>query len=874
MERYRFTEQEKELLEHLQQPLAVYQFIDRRVVTLALSDGFCRLFGYTDREEAVRDMDHDMYRDTHPDDAGRVADAAVRFAEEDEPYDVVYRSRAKDGPGYRVIHARGEHVFTENGIRLAHVWYMDEGTYAGEDVSTDFQRSDPLNQVLTNALHEASILKSSRYDSLTGLPSMNYFFELAEAEKQAMTAAGEEAVLMYLDLNGMKYFNHRNGFAEGDRLLRAFAGVMARVFSHENCCHIGADRFAACSKKKGLEEQLRLFFQEAGKINGGNSLPVRVGIYPVTMEDVPVSMAYDRAKIACDTVRKTDASGFRYYNDRLRNEIRRRQYIQTHIDQAIAEKWIQVYYQPIVRAVSGKVCDEEALARWIDPSEGFLSPAEFIPYLEDGGMIYKLDLYVLEQVLEKIRNTRREGLSVVPHSINLSRSDFDACDMVEEIRKRVDDAGVSRDRISIEITESVIGSDADFIREQIVRFRELGFPVWMDDFGSGYSSLDVLQSIPFDLVKFDMSFMRKLDEGEKGRIILTNLMKMATSLQLDTVCEGVETEAQAHFLLEIGCSKLQGYHYCRPIPYSEILERNRLGIQIGYEDPSTSGYYSNVGQVNLYDPGMIAGDEENLLHNTFDTIPMGIIEIRGETSRVVRCNQAYRDFMGRRFGIDLSNPEQIFRPIRSVFMRNMVKACRDQGGRMYFDETLPDGFRVHSFARRIASSPLNGTTAVLAAVLSQTEPDEETSYVDIARALAADYYNIYVVDLDTERFIEYSSPVGKDVMAAERHGVRFFDAAREATAIRIYQEDRKWFVNAFTRENVLRELERFGVFTRTYRLIDTGTPTYATMKLTRMPGGNRIILGVSLTDCRERQEAKPEKEAVYPPEPEVLSPAR
>ena len=125
---------------------------------------------------------------------------------------------------------------------------------------------------------------------------------------------------------------------------------------------------------------------------------------------------------------------------------------------------------------------------------------------------------------------------MVPHSINLSRSDFDACDIVEEIRRRVDAAGVAHDRITIEITESVVGRDFGFMKGQIERFQKLGFPVWMDDFGTGYSSLDVLQSIPFDLIKFDMSFMQKLDEGDSGKIILTELMKLATSLGVDTVC--------------------------------------------------------------------------------------------------------------------------------------------------------------------------------------------------------------------------------------------------------------------------------------------------------------------------------------------------
>jgi EAL domain-containing protein (putative c-di-GMP-specific phosphodiesterase class I) len=173
---------------------------------------------------------------------------------------------------------------------------------------------------------------------------------------------------------------------------------------------------------------------------------------------------------------------------------------------------------------------------------------------------------VLEQVLKKIRSRMSAKEEIVPQSINLSRSDFETCDIVEEIRKRVDDAGVERNMISVEITEGIIGENFDYMKEQISRFQDLGFKVWMDDFGSGYSSLNVLHSISFDLIKFDQNFTKKLLEEERGRIIMKDMMKMAESLQVDTICEGVETKEQALFLREIGCSKQQGYYYGKPCP--------------------------------------------------------------------------------------------------------------------------------------------------------------------------------------------------------------------------------------------------------------------------------------------------------------------
>ena len=596
----------KKALEDSPQPVAVYQFANHRVETLAVSDGFCRLFGYPDREQALYVLDHEMYKDTHADDQERLSGAMLRFSDGKEDLDVVYRTRAGMESGYRVIHARGMHIHTGTDARVAYVWYMDEGMYTEGDEASGTQ----ISQALNRALHEESILHATHFDELTGLPNLAWFFQLCEAGKARIFSEGKQGQLLYIDLNGMKYFNHRYGFAEGDNLLKAFAEILVRIFGKENCCHIAADRFVASTVEEGSENRIQQLIAEAQQMNSGRTLPVRIGIYSTQMEDVPASSAFDRAKMACDAIRRSDASGFNYYNEKLRDEVRRHQYLVENIDKAIAENWIRVYYQQIIRTSDETVCDEEALARWIDPVEGFLSPAEFIPLLEKAGLIYKLDLCVLDQVLEKLRTLEASGADVVPQSINLSRTDFEACDIVQEIRKRVDAAGVPRSRITIEITESIIGSDFDFMREQISRFRELGFPVWMDDFGSGYSSLDVLQSIPFDLIKFDMGFMRMLDEGERGKIILSEMMKMASLLHVDTVCEGVEKEEQVCFLKEIGCTKLQGYYFSKPAPFEPAVSGNLSTMsfykpriedlwfrQTMLADPETMSYNSAWGGV-------------------------------------------------------------------------------------------------------------------------------------------------------------------------------------------------------------------------------------------------------------------------------------
>ncbi len=849
MERYRFDDDRLSLIEGMKVPFAVYQFLDKRVVTVALSDGFRTLCGYDTLEQAYYDMDHDMYKYTHPDDVMRVADAAVRFATEGGEYNVVYRSGRCNEPGYIIVHAFASHVFTEDGVRLAHVWYANEGPFHDDDLHHD----KSLNLTMSNALREDRFVKNSHYDRLTGLPNMTYFFELTETMRRSDHSACDNAAIIYMDLCGLKYFNHKFGFDEGNKLLQTFGKLIADIFGNENSCHIAQDNFVVICTEADREQKLGRLFREF-KEQKKDSPPVRAGIYRCPDDDtLPVSIACDRAKLACDSLKGIAKSSFCYYSNELNERLENKQYIIENFDRALSEKHIIVAYQPIIRAVNGKVCDEEALSRWLDPVRGMMSPADFIPALEEARLIYKLDLYVLDRVLEKIINQKRIGLTVIPHSINLSRSDFEACDIVEEIRKKVDDAGVPRDLITIEITESVIAADLDFMKTQIERFRSLGFQIWMDDFGSGYSSLDVLQTIKFDLIKFDMSFMTKLDEGESGKIILTELMKMATALGLDTVCEGVETESQVKFLKEIGCSKLQGYYYCKPLTLEQLRKRLAENKQIGYENPKESDYFKAVGGVNLNDLAVLAAGDAEQFMNSFNTLPMGIIEVKENKTRFARSNKSYRQFVKRFLNFDLSHMGTDYVEYDNSFMINVVDTCCKQGLKAFYDETMPDGSVVHSFARRIAYNAEDGTYAVAVAVLSITPPDEGTTYASIARALATDYYNIYYVNLRTEKFIEYRSPVGSEGLAVERHGENFFEECIKA-ADRIYEEDREPFFAAFSKEKILKEIDEQGVFNLTYRLKETGKPMYVTMKVTRMSslGDDHLIFGISIVDVQMR----------------------
>lgn len=859
-EKFKFDNKTQEMLENLTIPCAVYQYVDKRVVTIALSRGFCDEFGFENIEDAYRVMDDDMYRAAHPDDKTRVAEAAYRFAAFDDPYNVVYRTRTLKDEDYVILHAYGKSIYPEPGVRLCLTWYANEGHYSPEQIMDEGVLNRSLNQLLV----DESQTRGTYYDFMTGLPNMTYFYELAEVGCEKMREQGMDSAILFFDLTGLKQFNRVHGFAEGDRLIRAVAAILVKHFSNESCARFAQDYFAVFAPEEGLKKRLDAVIDDCAKANDGKTLPLRIGVYPNRIEPVEVSAACDRARMAADVLKRSTESHYSFFDMELMEREKNRQAIIDNLDTAIEEGWIRVCYQPIVRSSSGKICDSEALARWYDPVRGLLMPMSFIPILEDAMLIHKLDLYVVKQVINDLKANEKMGNRNVPISINFSRADFDAIDLVQEICDLTDEAQVDRELINIEITESMVGSDFDYMKEQIERFRAQGFQVWMDDFGSGYSSLDVLQSIKFDLIKFDMGFLGRLDEGDNGKIILTEMMKMATYLGVDTVCEGVETEEQARFLQEIGCSKLQGFYFMEPVLPEKFLEKYRIDPQIGIEDPREAAYYDKMGRVNLYDLSFLANLDDNLTKNTFDTLPMGIMEINSEGNKVryVRSNQSFREFMKRAFSVDISDSDMEYSinvDDHGFSIMDAVERCRSNENRAFIDEELEDGSIAHSFLRRIGTNPMSGKESFALAVLSITEPDESATYADIASSLAADYYSIYLIDLDTNEYIEYSSNVGDDNISLERHGVDFFESARRDSTNHIYKEDRESFLAAFTRENVLRELDTQGAFSTVYRVIDTGTPMYVSMKITRMKGGNRLILGVSVIDKYMKQQEEERK---------------
>ena len=313
----------------------------------------------------------------------------------------------------------------------------------------------------------------------------------------------------------------------------------------------------------------------------GNTTGIQAGIYIYA----PTDKTYEAIEYALHAQKQigNDLNITHLYFKRENDDAYWRQrYIIEAFNLALSNHWIKVYYQPIVRTTDKKTVMLEALARWIDPSRGTISPAEFIPVLSKYHLLYKLDLYMVEQVCKETYIRKEIGLPLIPVSINFSAQDFDHADMVAELNRITAQYEVSHDQIIVEVTEQDIAQGTEHFLEQLQLIRKNGFRLWLDDFGSGYSSLNVFSQFDVDLVKFDLNLLRHLDDHNGvNRTIMRTMVSMIKELGIQALSEGVETADHDDYIASIGCEFEQGYYFYKPEPLDDHIFKLRKRVGNG-----------------------------------------------------------------------------------------------------------------------------------------------------------------------------------------------------------------------------------------------------------------------------------------------------
>ncbi|MGN1388545.1 MAG: EAL domain-containing protein, partial [Bulleidia sp.] len=493
------------------------------------------------------------------------------------------------------------------------------------------------------------------HDPLTGLPDMRSFLDTMRQYRQKKRDADSEGELaaLYFDLINFRMINLLYGMSYGDETLKKMGKSLQDSFPHSIVSHWDVDHFAVLTDTRNLEKRAEDALNRLGAILPFNT-ECSVGACVWDDYSLDAETICSRARAASDENRKEVGIHFSYYTEDIGRKLNMDTYVVSHIDEAIEQGWITVYYQPIVRALSNQICGMEALARWKDPEKGLLPPAAFVGPLEDAKQIYKLDLCVIRQTVKLISDRYRDKLPEIPISINLSRLDFLCCDIYQEIEKLVMDYDIPRRMLHIEVTESIMRSEEGEILRALQSFRNAGYELWMDDFGSGYSTLNLLKDYSFDLLKLDMGFLRS--DSSRSRDIIISVIEMDKRLGIRTLAEGVETEEQAEFLKKSGCEKLQGYYFSKPLPFEESLQ-NCLEKGIGVESAQQKICYDALGHVNF-----------------MTDIPLLISEVRDDRTHLLFANDHGLAQFRRDGFSDLKALEDSLNDTHSVASREMLKA--------------------------------------------------------------------------------------------------------------------------------------------------------------------------------------------------------
>ena len=435
---------------------------------------------------------------------------------------------------------------------------------------------------------------------VTGLLNMMQFMRHASAHLQDVLA--DPLTFMYFDIENFKSFNQRYGFQQGNRLLCYVADLLRETFEGNLVARFNDDHFAVATQSENPADCIQFIHERIRVYDLGLPMEVKAGIYHPPQGLTDVALIMDRAKIACNSIKNTYDLTWAEFDPAMEEEINFRSHIIRSFQEAMIEGYIEVYYQPEIRAMTREICGFEALARWRDPVHGMISPGVFVPVLEDAHLSPQLDLYIIERVCQDMVQIRRDipDWELLRVSVNLSRADFRLMDMVqavEDVRLRYD---IARSLLNVEVTEGVQSDDEKFLQGEIARFRAAGYEVWMEDFGSGYSSLNNVKDYVFDVLKIDMNFLRSFDTNPKSAIVIRSIVNMAKELGLHTLAEGVETEAQFEFLREIGCEKVQGYLFSPPMPLDKAIAYcHGETAQVKVEPFRLGSYYTEIGAINV-----------------------------------------------------------------------------------------------------------------------------------------------------------------------------------------------------------------------------------------------------------------------------------
>lgn len=452
-----------------------------------------------------------------------------------------------------------------------------------EYVLKPLEKTVVLNRI-KNVIARSNLFKLAdnkyelRFDSLTGLYNRHTMYthirEMLDEHNDVKFG------LVILDVNNFSLYNSTLGEKEGDRLLCYIADSVRNMVKDIKFCsygRVGSDIYCICEPydKQIIDRQINSLKQNLQKYRKDYMIEMSAGVYIVEDSSVSVEVMFTRADMAAQKNKTEYMTSFRIYDDTMEKSANREQEVVNEMQKALEEGQFVVYLQPKCSLKNGRVYGAEALVRWQHPKKGILSPSTFIPVFEKHGFISRLDYFMWERVCMLIRKWLDQGIKPMPVSVNMSRISMYnplISDLLEGLVKKYN---ISPEYVNIEITESAYMDNPNLMKNTLKRLKKAGFIVMMDDFGSGYSSLNTLKEFDVDVVKIDMNFLPEHNNKQKGEKILSSVVGMIEALEMESVIEGVETAEQKRYLEGIGCDFAQGYYFSKPMP-AELYQQKYL----------------------------------------------------------------------------------------------------------------------------------------------------------------------------------------------------------------------------------------------------------------------------------------------------------
>lgn len=423
-------------------------------------------------------------------------------------------------------------------------------------------------------------------DDITGGKTLTKFkMDIKEVLEDNMNSS---YALVEFDIVRFKIINDIWGYKTGNLLLKYISDILKnKLLYKEMFCRVRDDLFILLLKYKdendiidrinALDNSMRFFD------NGIKEIPnfsLSYGVYVVDGTEEDINKMIDNVAFARETS-KSDCNEFiGFYDIELQSKLIKQKQIEDVMYSALTNRQFELYLQPKYDIKLESCIGAEALVRWNNPEKGLINPIDFIPLFEKNGFIVNLDMFIFEEVCSKINEWKQNNIKLIPISVNISRINLKNVDyFIKNVSRIFNKYDINPNLIEIEITESAIFNHYDNMLQALLRLKAMGFSISLDDFGTGLSSLNILKDLPIDTIKLDREFLNSKDSSKKGEIVIANIVRMVKELDLNVICEGVETHEQAEFLSEVGCNNAQGYLYARPMPVKDFEEKElTLGL--------------------------------------------------------------------------------------------------------------------------------------------------------------------------------------------------------------------------------------------------------------------------------------------------------